>query len=807
MATGVSIGTSPAILHPDCVTSTRRIRELLVGARDGRIDLDCGLSRKITRRTAQVKSLSGSMFVLSGENLEASPGEILRVTFNLRSLPYWFEAKVIEIANGQIHVHMPSEVFRGERRSRERQPPAEGGNLAIRMADRVVIDAVVEDWSPEGMSVHLPASATRDLDRGLLELKRGSLTEYGAVRYQKPSASRPGWTQIGLEVWPLRPTPVAPTDIEDLSENGASLGRRAMDAVALAGSVVGAGLSRITQQVITPASAPVEIVDFTDRHGRPMRGIMDRWGPQRDSIAVVIPPAWGRTKETLLPLAHTIVECFRRAGQPVTVLRYDGVGKRGESHREPAAMLPGMECARLQFSQGVNDIEAAIDFLWSGASPPRKTLLVSFSAASIEARRATARDSRIDGWVCVVGSADLQSMMKRVSGGVDYALGIERGVSFGLQEILGVLVDMDYAGRDALDHNLVYLGDSRRDMAEISVPITWIHGRADAWMDLGRIQDAMSQGDSSARRLVGVPMGHMLRSSREALSVFEFIASELSRISGGPRVPSGSPALSRLARKRRAEQGRLRANPVDLKQFWEEYLLGGGNGVGYELLTAIRPFRSFMDAQIGQLNLQPGDRVLDLGSGTGSFLRALGPELADGCTVVGIDLIHGAIARARGALKQKSGVHFAQADVGGGFGFPLASGVFDRVLASLFISYAVDPDEVLREIGRVLRPGGRLVLSGLRRDADMSKLFIEGAQELRATGLPGASEDDIEGAVRRFANQAARLLDHEEQGTFSFWDGDETASWLRKSGWSVESVTPGFGEPPQAVILSAIRRA
>src|SRR5262249_30745307 len=162
-----------------------------------------------------------------------------------------------------------------------------------------------------------------------------------------------------------------------------------------------------------------------------------------------------------------------------------------ESFNEPDCREQGKEHHRFTFSQGVDDILdviAALDRL--DEFRPSRFVLVTFSAASVDGRRAIALDEgrRICGWVSVVGSADLQSMMRVVSGGVDYVGGVERGVSFGKQEILGVEVDIDHAGRDALDHEMAFLDDSCRDMRSVQVPVTWIHGRHDAWMDLERVR-------------------------------------------------------------------------------------------------------------------------------------------------------------------------------------------------------------------------------------------------------------------------------------------------------------------------------
>ncbi len=171
----------------------------------------------------------------------------------------------------------------------------------------------------------------------------------------------------------------------------------------------------------------VQLVDYANEAGESLRGIVDSWGDPRGAVAVVIPPAWGRTKETLMPLAATLVAGFRSVREPVAVLRFDGIRRRGESHNDPGCRTPGTEHHRFTFSQGVRDIGATLNFLERDPRfRPRRVVLVSFSAASIEARREVASDPLIAGWVCVVGAADLQSMMRVISGGIDYAVGFDK---------------------------------------------------------------------------------------------------------------------------------------------------------------------------------------------------------------------------------------------------------------------------------------------------------------------------------------------------------------------------------------------
>lgn len=99
------------------------------------------------------------------------------------------------------------------------------------------------------------------------------------------------------------------------------------------------------------------------------------------------------------------------------------------------------------------------------------------------------------------------------------------------------------------------------------------------------------------------------------------------------------------------------------------------------------------------LNLQPGERCLDLGAGTGVSTAELARSGAD---LIGLDI-------SVGMLK-------AHADrqvplvAGDALGLPFADDAFDAVTGSFFIRNVADLDACLAEILRVLRPGGRLVL-------------------------------------------------------------------------------------------------
>lgn len=117
-------------------------------------------------------------------------------------------------------------------------------------------------------------------------------------------------------------------------------------------------------------------------------------------------------------------------------------------------------------------------------------------------------------------------------------------------------------------------------------------------------------------------------------------------------------------------------------------------------------------ASVNQLNLRRGDRVLEVGCGTGRnfpFLReAVGPE---GC-IYGVDLSEGMLRRARKLCQRRQWTNFVliEADAANYANREL----FDGVLFSF--SYNVMPHHrsVLRQVWKQLRPGGWLVILDAR---------------------------------------------------------------------------------------------
>ncbi|MDI3423053.1 class I SAM-dependent methyltransferase [Streptomyces luteolus] len=112
------------------------------------------------------------------------------------------------------------------------------------------------------------------------------------------------------------------------------------------------------------------------------------------------------------------------------------------------------------------------------------------------------------------------------------------------------------------------------------------------------------------------------------------------------------------------------------------------------------------EAAVAELGLRPGAAVLDAGCGTGRALPALRAAVGADGVVVGADLTAEMLDAAVEAGRDRAG-QLVRADVSA---LPVRTGSLDAVFAAGLIAHLPQPAENLRELARVVRPGGQLAL-------------------------------------------------------------------------------------------------
>jgi ubiquinone/menaquinone biosynthesis C-methylase UbiE len=109
------------------------------------------------------------------------------------------------------------------------------------------------------------------------------------------------------------------------------------------------------------------------------------------------------------------------------------------------------------------------------------------------------------------------------------------------------------------------------------------------------------------------------------------------------------------------------------------------------------------------LDLQPADRVLDIGFGGGLMLRQALERLPQG-HAAGIDVSEPMVTLARRSFKRELAAGRLDVQLGSVSAIPYETGAFDAAAAVNTLHFWPDPLAGLRDVWRVLRPGGRLVV-------------------------------------------------------------------------------------------------
>lgn len=144
----------------------------------------------------------------------------------------------------------------------------------------------------------------------------------------------------------------------------------------------------------------------------------------------------------------------------------------------------------------------------------------------------------------------------------------------------------------------------------------------------------------------------------------------------------------------------------------------------YDLWSHVydRLWRGYTERTLSELlvraYIEPEDRVLDVGCGTGSFAEQL-VRANQRQHIVGVDASEKMLARARRKLEDFPNVSFVQA---ASHELPFEAGEFNVVVTSSTLHYFRRPVETLADIKRVLAPGGRLYLLDWCRDHTSTRI-------------------------------------------------------------------------------------
>ncbi|MGH7823834.1 MAG: class I SAM-dependent methyltransferase, partial [Candidatus Binatia bacterium] len=214
-----------------------------------------------------------------------------------------------------------------------------------------------------------------------------------------------------------------------------------------------------------------------------------------------------------------------------------------------------------------------------------------------------------------------------------------------------------------------------------------------------------------------------------------------------------------------------------------------------------------------------GQRVLDAGCGNGNYGFFLllkqtyrsrqRPQLLGmaPCFYYGMDFVREAASEADLRIKelqdnflQQAGLfsgrelllrkHFILGDLESGVPFP--DHFFDQICCNLVISYLEQPQRAVAELCRALRPGGKIVITSLKPNPDLSEVY--------RNFVAVAQTDEEVTEARKLLNNAGEIKLKEVRGLYHFYSEKELKNLVRRSGLRQVRVLRSFGNQANVVI-------
>lgn len=506
-------------------------------------------------------------------------------------------------------------------------------------------------------------------------------------------------------------------------------------------------------------------------------------------IIIVMPP-YGNTKTSVLPLAYYL------ALNGFGVLRYDHTNHVGESEGEIFFTTVG---------QMADDLCSVLDFA------ERHFLISSFGvvASSLSARAAlktVGGDKRVKFFTNLIGIVNIQGSIYAIylEDGVEEVL---NGISLGIRDLVGFQVDADNFVGDAIQRRLHTLETTLEDAKKLSTRTLFFAADKDPWVSVSDVRLVFDQ--------IPVPQKefHVLSNTRHQL--YENLASadfacrrivacaEKYLVGEEPKCETIlTPQPYAIVRRYRDEQERLKASKglisvEDERKFWKKYL------EKYAYIVNLQDYWNlldFLDQLLG--DWRKGEKILDAGCGIGNFgtfvlVRRLYRVMQDGTITsqklplaeyLGIDFVEQAVqqsaathASVQKEFKGKLGLASNGPDIVGysyllldlNQPLPFKQSFFDKICCNLVLSYLSDPLLTLKELFRVLKKGGRIVVTSLKPYADLSQIYRDFIQGHR-------TPEELEQA-RLVLSNVGMIKQKEAEGYYRFFSESELQDLLAEA--------------------------
>ncbi len=514
---------------------------------------------------------------------------------------------------------------------------------------------------------------------------------------------------------------------------------------------------------------------------------------------VVIAPGYGETKRDYLTLAYYF------ASNGFHVVRYDHTNHVGESD--------GLHY-HVSLSSMKDDFQTVTRYV--RATWPNSAIIgVAASLASRVALKAEAECPSLSLLIMLMSIVNVQRSAATVHQ-EDLFAGYGNGQGPDSANFLGFNVGNQFLG-DAIANKFVTLEDTLIDAESLTSPVILVSAGKDAWVapdDLQAFRNALG------RRLedwIVVPdaLHRLQENPKRARETYQQLIAQCHKHVTQKASPDliHHPNRLDLGRQNRREKiaQQQRAETDVGAGFWQDYL---GH---FQSVAQCRDYVKLLDHVFHALGpITPGQQFLDAGCGNGNaglyFLNRLFSTISSGIPYlekciqyVGIDVVPEALKRANKAmlaattewqhgktspipLVTKS---WAQVDLGQPLPFP--DNRFDRIVSNLVIGYVQDPGATLRELYRVLAPGGRIVISNLKPNGDFSGIY----QSLVSNAALLQQREE----ARDLLNNYGKIRQAEKEGQFCFFDQTQWESIVATLGCTNAGIFSTFAGQAYLVVL------
>jgi len=184
----------------------------------------------------------------------------------------------------------------------------------------------------------------------------------------------------------------------------------------------------------------------------------------------------------------------------------------------------------------------------------------------------------------------------------------------------------------------------------------------------------------------------------------------------------------------------------------------------YDLLNRVLSFRQdvrWRKMAVEMANVEPGDAVLDVATGTGDLAFELSRQVDSSGTVIGVDFVDEMLQIARAKAARRKTLGQCEFRYGNALQLPFDDNMFQAATIGFALRNVSDVTQCLREMTRVVRPGGRVVCLELSKPVWPVFRHIYRLYFHRIVPLIGRALQGVDGPYRYLPESVDRFPDQE----------------------------------------------